>query len=389
MSTSYPAAVSSPHLGESYRSPLLKKQMPGLDVLRGIAVLSVLFYHGLYWYVPANSSVGVLAGKVMRCFVFGWLGVNLFFVLSGFLITGILLDSRAKPGYARSFYIRRMRRILPAYLLILAVLKVYPGISWKFIMLSLVYLSNFADFVPGIGYGYSVLWSLAVEEQFYLVWPWVVRWLSSRALFWVSVGSILFSPLLRYASWTGTLPLGDPHSMTWLISDSLAIGAVMALFLRSRWGNRRNAKRLMIGMFVFGSVLLVAGAPFGILHRANGVGAALQNTTFEFLFAAMLVMALFVGDKPQVFRWTVWLRFLGYISYGLYLYHLLGFYLYDKITNLLGLYRGSYTSAGVFLRFIITSVVMVFISWISRRYFEDRFLRRKEQSFPVTAAQGE
>ena len=383
MTTSYPVAAL-PHTGENYRSPLLKKQMPGLDVLRGIAVLSVLFYHGLYWFVPPDLPAGAFAHRVMNLFVFGWLGVNLFFVLSGFLITGILLDSKHKPGYARSFYTRRMRRILPAYLLILTVLKIHPGISWKYVALSLMFLANFP--VAGIGLGYGVLWSLAVEEQFYLIWPWAVRWLSSAALFWMSVGSIVLSPLLRYGSWSGLLPLGS-GAMTWLISDSLAIGAVVALFLRSRWGTPQNARRVAFGMLAFGSVLLAAGAPFGILHRANGLGAALQNTTFEFLFAAMLLMALFVGDIPWFFRWTAWLRFFGYISYGLYLYHVWGFGFYDEITHLLGLYRGTYTSAGVFVRFGITSVLLVLVSWLSRRYFEDRFLRHKEKTTLAMPAQ--
>ena len=175
--------------------------------------------------------------------------------------------------------------------------------------------------------------------------------------------------------------------MTWLISDNLAIGAVVALFLRSRWGTTQNARRLTAGMLAVGLILLAVGAPLGILHRANGLGTALQPTIFEFLFASMLMMALFVGDIPRIFRWTGWLRFFGYISYGLYLYHLVGFGLYDAAIRRLGLYRGSYTSTGIFLRFGITSALLVLVSWISRKYFEDRFLRRTEQDTSLTKVQ--
>src|SRR5215467_6828500 len=125
--------------------------MPELDSLRGIAILTVVFYHGFSQYqtagMPALERAFLLATQ------WGWLGVNLFFVLSGFLITGILLDSKSKPQYYRRFYIRRALRILPAYCLLLVTLLVLPRIglvdrhiSWSFVGLSFVYLSNFTTF---------------------------------------------------------------------------------------------------------------------------------------------------------------------------------------------------------------------------------------------------
>src|SRR6184192_54282 len=89
---------------------LLQKHMPELDVLRGCAILAVLLYHGLYWSL--GSSPNPLFNAVIKSTVVGWLGVNLFFVLSGFLITGILIDSKGKPSYYRRFYLRRVLRIL-------------------------------------------------------------------------------------------------------------------------------------------------------------------------------------------------------------------------------------------------------------------------------------
>src|SRR5215469_7683128 len=125
------------------RSALLKREMPGLDVLRGIAILSVYFFHGLKWYLPRGVEADSLVVAVGRAVSFGWLGVNLFFVLSGFLITGILLDTRTKVNYWRSFYVRRILRIAPLYLAVLVILKVTIGCSWAYILLCLFYLANF------------------------------------------------------------------------------------------------------------------------------------------------------------------------------------------------------------------------------------------------------
>src|ERR1700744_1028317 len=98
--------------------PLLRKHMPELDVLRGLAIFSVVLYHGLYW--DGGHTTSKIMKLIVKASVFGWLGVNLFFVLSGFLITGILLDTKGRPDYYRRFYLRRVQRILPAYLATIA-----------------------------------------------------------------------------------------------------------------------------------------------------------------------------------------------------------------------------------------------------------------------------
>ena len=111
-------AISNPSLGAvetvvSSDQAVLQKHMPELDVLRGLAILVVVLYHGLYWSGAVSTSrIGTL---FIKASVFGWLGVNLFFVLSGFLISGILLDSKGRSNFYRRFYLRRVFRILPAY----------------------------------------------------------------------------------------------------------------------------------------------------------------------------------------------------------------------------------------------------------------------------------
>ncbi len=140
---------------------LLRPFMPELDTLRGIAVLGVLLHHGFYWRY-GSSSFAPWVRPFMSATRFGWIGVNLFFVLSGFLITGILLDSKDKPHFYRRFYTRRALRILPAYYALLILLLVFRTSSVAFVGLSFFYLANMTEFF-GVPCAYGPLWSLAVE----------------------------------------------------------------------------------------------------------------------------------------------------------------------------------------------------------------------------------
>ena len=136
--------------------------MPELDSMRGIAVLMVLFLHGMA--APLNASLSRLGQTMLSVSQYGGVGVNLFFVLSGFLITGILIV-QGPSDYYRRFYARRALRILPALYATLIVLLLGGLIGWRFVMVSLLFLANFAPLL-GLPLQYPVLWSLAVEEQF-------------------------------------------------------------------------------------------------------------------------------------------------------------------------------------------------------------------------------
>ena len=165
--------------------------MPGLDVLRGIAILSVYLYHALAWAVPYRVPMTPSARAMGTALQAGWLGVNLFFVLSGFLITGILVDTRDRKDYFKTFYVRRALRILPLYVLVLVVFKVAHGATWTYIIVCLLYLANFAPALHVSGPTLSPLWSLAVEEQAYLIWPIVVQRLRLRTLGVICVAGCL------------------------------------------------------------------------------------------------------------------------------------------------------------------------------------------------------
>jgi peptidoglycan/LPS O-acetylase OafA/YrhL len=355
--------------------------MPGLDALRGVAILSVLLHHELNWQKVQQPPVGSMAARIADLFVFGWLGVFLFFVLSGFLITGILLDTKSQPHYWRNFYVRRALRIFPVFVLVLLIFKIFWHATWLYFGVCIAYMANLTSMMSLGGNQYGILWSLAVEEQFYLGWPLLAKLLSRRNLAYAAVASILLSPLLRYLSASGIVPLGNPHEMTWLVSDNFATGALLALLLRSKWGNVATTTRIAWGLLATGAVLLAAGIPLGILHRTNVLGAALQTVPFELMFGALLLFSLLCGERQSVLVWTRPLRFLGYISYGLYLCHIIVFTSADAALRDLGFYR-SWSVRDWLLRFIGEGALSILAAYLSRRYFEEFFLRLKTTFAP-------
>ncbi|MGD0796234.1 MAG: acyltransferase [Acidobacteriaceae bacterium] len=362
----------------------MKREMPGLDALRGVAVLAVVMYHGLYWWLPPARSISP-AGKLLSSLASpGWLGVNLFFVLSGFLITGILLDSRTSPNYWRSFYTRRALRIFPLYLAVLLILRLYSHLGGVYLLLCLLYLANFTNGLQGEHYG--VLWTLAVEEQFYLVWPLLVRRLRARTLAIVCLGSIVLSPLLRYLSASGILPLGDPHSTTWLVTDNLAAGALIAILLRTSGATLSRVRMLTLCSGLMGAALMALGLWRHLLSRSIADGAAFQPEPFLFLFSALLLLALEYGDRPLVYRLTGPLRFYGYISYGLYLFHLLGFKVFQDLFVDLHHIPAEITLGPILLRFGVVLAGTTGFCFLSRRYFEEFFLRLKDRLVPYVPA---
>src|SRR5271167_323369 len=188
------------HCGEDR---ILRPVMPELDTVRGIAILMVFLFHGFEDFTPVGPNIPAWERLFLSTVSLGWTGVNLFFVLSGFLITGILFDSVHKPQYYSRFYFRRALRILPAYYLLIAALILVGRLgfvshhtSWAFAGLSLAYLSNITPLL-GVPRDYSPLWSLAVEEHFYLIWPAAVRMLTRRGLVTAAVLICVCEPILR------------------------------------------------------------------------------------------------------------------------------------------------------------------------------------------------
>jgi peptidoglycan/LPS O-acetylase OafA/YrhL len=357
---------------------VLRPRMPELDTLRGVAILGVLFLHGIY-----SSTNGMKFGGPARWFIEitqpGWLGVNLFFVLSGFLITGILLDSKANSRYFANFYTRRALRILPAYYSLLILLAIVHQGSWAYLGLCFFYLANVTTLF-GVPEDYGPLWSLAVEEHYYLLWPLIVHRLSRRNVGIVAVLICVLTAALRALVFHSGHTAGIA-SFTWLVADGLALGSLLAVVVRSGLA-RAQLWRLSGFTVTFGIAAGLLGAPFGILTRNSVLGAAFQHSVIHILFTGMLLVFLLVGTSH--WRGWVnigWLQFFGYISYGLYLIHLLAFRLYDRACRAFApsllLTSGRFDL--VLLRFMVAAGAAIAIAYLSRVYFEDRFLRLKNR----------
>jgi peptidoglycan/LPS O-acetylase OafA/YrhL len=357
---------------------LIRPVMPELDSLRGLAILGVLFLHAFFWPYSGLHFTGwprllLLATKP------GWMGVNLFFVLSGFLITGILLDSRNRPRYYSHFYTRRALRILPAYYSLLVLLAILHQASAGFLGLSFIYLANLTNLF-GVPADYGPLWSLAVEEHYYIVWPAVVRKLNRRNVAIASVAICVVVPLLRgiafhygYTSGLGWY--------TWFVADGLAMGSLLAVGLRTS-PSRETVARVCALLFMLALIFTAAGAQFGILTMQRSLGAALQYSVIHIFFAGVLLLFLLLGTslRKRYVNYAT-LRFFGYISYGLYLIHLMVFRIYDKI---LRLYWPQWLPSDghfewVVVRFLIAGGAAIGLAYLSRRYFEEAFLRLKDR----------
>lgn len=250
---------------------LIRRFMPELDTLRGIAVLSVLFFHGFRAEYVGLHFTGT-ARAILLATQSGVFGVNLFFVLSGFLITGILIDSRGTSDYYRRFYARRALRILPAYYSLLIFLALLRQASAAFLGLSFIYVSNFTSLF-GVSMDYHPLWSLAVEEHYYILWPTVVRKLRVRHLAMFSLALCTLIPIARAISFHyGYFEGRDWY--TWFAADGLAEGSLLAIFLRSSIRRKQVAigSSLLLALM---PILAIAGAPFSILTRQRLLGAAL------------------------------------------------------------------------------------------------------------------
>lgn len=349
--------------------------MPELDTLRGIAVLMVVFYHG-FGYPVGPHDLGRFHG-LARYFVgitwAGWMGVNLFFALSGFLITNILLDSKNRPGYFKQFYKRRALRILPAYYFILIALPLlsliphYPRhVGLPFVGLGFIYCANLVDLFR-VQLEYGPLWSLGVEEHFYLVWPAVVRYFTPKTIATISAVIVVASPALR-------LFTPGAFSVTWQNLDGLSMGAILAILARRV--SREAIKRLAISCVLGALVATAIGLPFGVHLAGAWTGKAFRTSITDLFFVGVLTSFLLLGtSRYQRLVNIRWLKFFGYISYGVYLVHITGFDLYDAWHGPLML-----TFDSLAPRFIFAMAGTTLFCWVMRSTFEEFFLRMKDQN---------
>ena len=352
---------------------LSRVRIPELDGIRGLAILSVLAYHlfaysqrlwtqdrGTYWTgLPNLLNLATWPG---------FLGVDIFFVLSGFLITGILLDTKNDPSFLRNFYMRRAARILPLYFTVLAVIACTYSDSGKFVLLSVLFLSNLALLlgIKAIG----PFWSLAVEEHFYLIWPLVVKSFSKRTLMLIAVSICAIEPVVRIAGY----PLwGDGYFYSWTRFDGLAWGALVACFARSMRATRDTVSKLSCVCSIAAIIVLLAGIPFGLLSRSTLVGTGFQYVPAQLISVSLILLAL--ASRRNIITWLLRhkaMRLCGDLSYCLYLVHIPVTDGYDTLVH--RFVPGFEPMLGSFGALLVRAVVVLAFSFgialLSRRYLE-------------------
>ena len=353
-----------------------------LDVLRGAAVLGVLVCHDYSSSTDWTHWHGVAAAWIAFTML-GHLGVHLFFVLSGFLITGILLEARNKDPRkrARHFYLRRARRILPACIATLAAIWLAHIVDWRFVLASILFVVNFGRILGVQIANYAVVWSLAVEEQFYLLWPWIVWRCSMRNILRAIVACLILSPWIRFALAAAG---ADTYTKPYTNLDYLMYGALVACMLRTGQIRQGNVRRIMIRLYVGG---IAAVALLGALRAAVHAGwvpvifDAVGRLPFIAIFVALLLSAVLAHQSAAAELGTRrgWfgrmLAFLGYISYGLYLVQTLVIRLYDA--HVAGTRLGGFQHSFALLTFraAVCTLVSILLAWLSRSTLEEWFLR--------------
>ncbi len=297
------------------------RRIPELDGIRGIAILLVLTAHCFGYSMRGRSWHGY--AETLRTFSrLGNAGVDLFFVLSGFLITGVLLDSLKDAHYFRSFYARRALRIFPLYSLTLLLVGVGYRDAGPFLFLSVLYLSNVCTLF-GVPRLYAPLWSLSVEEHFYLLWPWVVSRLRQRHLWKLCLALIVLVPILRAAAYNSSEGVAV-YFYSWFRFDELAWGALLAWYTRT--SRYKRSHLFPLGCASMCAVAMLAAAS----PTSGGIGPALIYTDTSLLSAALICLTL-SGDVPLLSAFTrsrPLVKF-GELSYCLYLTNWLVFRAWD------------------------------------------------------------
>ena len=343
------------------RIDLDRDRIVELDALRGLAAVVVVLFHSSQKRIPC-----------------GWAAVDLFFVLSGFLITSIILRHGSSPGFLKSFYARRALRVWPIYYALVAVLVVLsPLLARPTRWAGLPYTLTFTQSLPlywsttsttfSDYFGHS--WTLAVEEQFYLLWPPLVLIAGRKRLPLLALGCLAVSSVLRLRGFNITL-LGAR-------SDGLALGGLLAAIVYSEGVSHRSKLR-HIGLFsvsvLVGLVILIAVGGFGLLRVLERDIARMSWTILGFNLLWFGVVGLIVlgqGHRLLAPLRTASLQRLGTISYGLYLYHLV----------IILFIRDVFTSLGhpgwPLWREALTLLICWAVARLSWRYLEEPVLRFK------------
>lgn len=348
--------------------------LKGLDGLRAIAAITVVISH--IELIKKDNGIDNIFNQIEN---WGRLGVNLFFVLSGFLITTLLLREKKEQNRInlKNFYLRRILRIWPLYFIILissAILFKYSP-NWLTLLLCSTIFPNIAHALS-LGWQYSPqIWSIGVEEQFYLFWPTLLK-KSQTFVILCCLSFIFLYPILPHAMQFISNRLGASTEGLIIIEkilgvlnfNAMATGALFSILYFSKFKRflhlinfSENVNKIMVAL------------PF-ILWFSNVNFSFFQMPIYSILFGYMMVLII-NGTFQGLFEWRL-LRFLGKISYGIYMYHWIVLLLLIKVV--LPLYKSNFW-AGNTLFYSSVLILTIFIAFISYELIEKKILKLKER----------
>lgn len=339
--------------------------LPALDGIRGFAALLIMFLHFMPSYKWTAHPFLFLLKKAS---IIGQLGVPLFFVLSGFLITRILINSKNKENYFKSFYIKRALRIFPLYYLyliisffLIPILTKLPPVTWKLSWFYYFYLQNIAITFNWRAADLPHLWSLAVEEHFYFVWPVLIYFLPDKKIIKVIAGCFFLSFLCRIL----LIHLGiGTYYFTFTTMDALASGAFLSLNENHHW---IDSKKMLQILFVSGFFLILF-FPFAT-GLGNNYVQYLKNTVISVFCIALIGAAIRETSVLNHFFQFTFLRYTGKISYGLYIFH----------PTCYAFTEHYFHPNNLVVKFIICFFAAYGVATVSYYFFELKFLKLKSK----------
>lgn len=310
--------------------PEFGKKISALDGVRGISILVLLLFH----YEVPGFQVASGVGKVVWWGInVSWMGLEGFFVLSGLLITGILLETKGRPSYFRNFYMRRVLRILPLYygclfvlFVILPLVGAEPATPFSRQVWYWAHSTNFLFVFRGVQHGdrYSMhFWSLAMQEQYYLIWPLVVYLLDRRALMAVCAAAVAASLVLRTLLVSHGISYNSLTMLTPTHLDGLAMGSFMAAAVRGPGGLPDLLRRVRPVALTALVALVAMFAWRATPVDRDAVTMTLGHSMIIVLFgcAAILAVAVRTSSWAGAVLHQSWLRTCGVRSYGVYVIH--------------------------------------------------------------------
>lgn len=354
-----------------------RQYYPALDGLRGIAILMVVAFHNFNY---------------TNYFFFGWLGVDLFFVISGFLITEILLNTVDEPKYLRNFYLRRILRIFPLYYLLLIIcLLILPAIPslqesmhyysknqlWYWF-----YLQNWLYILKPQGSNNLLihLWSLAVEEQFYLIWPFIILIVRNKKTL-LAITVILFAAIMITRSILWVTNTGTPFTDLFLYTriDGLCLGCSLALLRKIKPALIGNSIAIIVTCFAIMNFI------FFFFNRNNGFTfpyfTFIGFTTFSVLFLLLVNESISNenGVTAKLFKIPL-LKFFGKISYGFYIIHWPVYKFSTPFFMSIQKNNGDTNSlTSKIISSCLATILALSLSILSYHFFEKRFLQLKKK----------